>query len=268
MQVPALLYGEYADVRKRCRKVMARSLSERQSLLDAFEGEGMIDTSDHPGLLVVDGPSSSTNRYVHYQCFVPLRLVFPGTEHSLGPIGPEEEGAMFTALLERPWGMLCMLSSNNMNLMFTREEPESYRHYLQAMLRHWDVLEREGPRYAPGVPLWSVALPVRQALARLGVPQQLLNYVVPLPVGGLPALVAHADPRTRRRPACARRVCRGSPAPRGKRRVRCHGAAPRRLASRARGCLHERCYGVCGAGGRHGHGAAPDRQWGAGERAD
>ena len=101
---------------------------------------------------------------------------------------------MFTALLERPWGMLCMLSSNNMNLMFTREEPESYRHYLQAMLRHWDVLEREGPRYAPGVPLWSVALPVRQALARLGVPQQLLNYVVPLPVGGLPALVAHADP--------------------------------------------------------------------------
>ena len=194
MQVPALLYGEYADVRKKCRRIFARSLSQRQPLLDAFEGEGMIDTADHPGLLVVDGPSSSSNRYVHYQCFVPLRLVFPGMEQSLGPLDPEAEGAIFTALLERPWGMLCMLSSNNMNLMFTREEPESYRRYLLAMLRHWDLLDREGPRYSPGVPLWSVALPVRQALARLGVPQQLLNYVVPLPVGGLPALVAHADP--------------------------------------------------------------------------
>jgi len=154
----------------------------------------MIDTPDHPSLHVMDGPSSSHNRYVHYQCFVPLRLVLPSTEQSLGPLGPEADGAIFTALLERPWGMLCMLSSNNMNLMFTREEPESYRRYVRAMLRHWDLLDGEGPRYSPGVLLWPVALPVGQALARLGVPQQLLNFAVPLPVGGPLALVAHADP--------------------------------------------------------------------------
>lgn len=198
MQVPAILYGEFKAVRKRCRAMLRRVVREQQPLLSAFAAEGMIDSVDHPGVFALDGPSSLISNYVHFQCYVPLRLLVPGTEQSLGPVGEAAEEAVFSALLEEPWGMLCLLSANNMNRWFARDEPTCYQRYLCAMLRHWDVLDAEGARYSTnsnsGEPLWFSALPVVQALARLGVPRELVRYGVPLPPGGLPALVVRADP--------------------------------------------------------------------------
>jgi hypothetical protein len=197
MRIPALLHGEFAEVRKRCRKALTRWLREQRPLLEVFESEGMINTADHPGVIVVGGPNPLVSKYVHFHCYVPLRLLYPGIPQSLGPVGTVLEDAVFTALLERPWGMLCLLSSNNMTLWFARDEPHCYRRYLTAMMRHWDVLDAEGARYSEassgGESLWSASGPVRQALARLGLPTEKLSDRVNLPIGGLPALVAQTD---------------------------------------------------------------------------
>jgi hypothetical protein len=62
MQVPALLYGEYAEVRKRCRRALTRYLRGQEPLLDALTSDGMLETADHLGLSVlVAGESLNAN---------------------------------------------------------------------------------------------------------------------------------------------------------------------------------------------------------------
>jgi hypothetical protein len=55
MQIPSLLYGQYADVKKCCRGAITRFLRGQQPFWEAIAADGMIDTADHPGLIVVEG---------------------------------------------------------------------------------------------------------------------------------------------------------------------------------------------------------------------
>jgi hypothetical protein len=201
--MPAILYGTHADVWKRCRRALKRFLAGEQSLLDVLEADGMTDTADHPGLIVVTGPSPATAKWAHFQCYVPLRILRTGIAGSLGSPGPDRTEIVRSALLERAWGVLCLLDSNNMNGYFPDDGHPYYCQYLRSVLLYWDALDGEGERYSCGMncgsSLWEAAIPVLQALARIGVPQHVLTGSAfgpspPLPEGGLPVLIAQADP--------------------------------------------------------------------------
>ena len=198
MQLPAILYGTHAEVLKRCRKVLTRFLREPQPLIEVIEAEGMVDTADHPGLLILARPSSYVMQDVHFHCYALLPLLSPAENRSLGPIGEPREQEVLTVLLDRPWSLLCLFDFNNMNYWFTQGAEPYYARYVGAMLRSWDVLDREGWRYSLGSTggerLWDAALTLRQALARLAVPTVAMGWQQPLPSGGLPALAVEADP--------------------------------------------------------------------------
>jgi hypothetical protein len=199
MQIPSLLYGQYADVRKRCRRAITRSLRGQRPFWEAIAADGMIETADHPGLIVVDGPLASD--HMHYHCFAPLYLLL--TDRTTGALNPAAEDEIFTSGLQNPWSFLCMLSTNAMNTWFAKRDLERYRSYVRAALRHWGLLDAEGLRYSPGFGggerLWDVASPLAHALANVGVPLELLRRSwppggrQPLPPGGLYALLAQAD---------------------------------------------------------------------------
>jgi Ankyrin repeats (3 copies) len=201
VQIPALLYGTNAEVRKRCRKALIHVVREQQPLVETFEAEGMVDTTNHAGLFVLGGPGPLVSRYVHYHCYVPWWLLAAGSGgQTLGPIDPAAGEAVFAALLEKPWGVLCLWSRTNI-VYWGGGDTDRYRRFLWAVLKYWDQLDEEGARYSgsvnTGESLWYATSVVRHVLACLGVPTQLFlqpNVAkVPLPPGGLAALVAHAD---------------------------------------------------------------------------
>jgi hypothetical protein len=52
MQIPSLLYGQYADVKKRCREAITRFLRGQQPFWEAIAVDGMIDTADDLGSML------------------------------------------------------------------------------------------------------------------------------------------------------------------------------------------------------------------------
>jgi hypothetical protein len=196
MEIPAPLYGTHADVLRRCRKALRRFVREEQPLAEALDAEGIIDTANCPGLIVLEGPSPTISGSIHYQCYVSLRVLRPGTSGSLSPIRQEVKDTIPTALLAQPWSTLCLFDGNNMNHWFPDNTFAYYRQYVRAILAYWDTLDAEGLRYSTGSNtgkcLWDMALTLHQALARLGVPTDLLDQ--PFSSGRLPAIVEQADP--------------------------------------------------------------------------
>jgi hypothetical protein len=207
MQIPSLLYGDYDSVKKRCRQALKHYMRGQQLFPEALTVDGMVDTADEAGLIVVEGPSPLLGDSVQYHCFVPFYLLASGvnkTDDRLDDAGKED---IFTALIDLPWGLLCMFSPNAMNGWLSHAtnatnslsrspDFDRLRRYIQAVLRHWDLLDAQGRRYSDGSNtgdrLWSISTPIKYALANMGVPHELLHQ--PLPPGGLYALLAEADP--------------------------------------------------------------------------
>ncbi len=134
MDVPALLYGTNAEVWKRCRKVLSGAIRRDESMVDAFEAEGLTDTHDHPGLIVLDGPDAFLGKSEHFHCYVPMLLLRPGIASALGPLGQELENKVLQDFLRKPWSFLCLLDGNNMAYWFPRHTHEYYRQYLRKRL--------------------------------------------------------------------------------------------------------------------------------------
>ncbi len=94
----------------------------------------------------------------------------------LRPLAPsDEKRRLFNSLLEKPWGMLCLMDGNNMNSWFV-DGPESFSRYLQR--RCWFTgtgwMRKDCPLFAShsfvGESLWRCAQScARYALANLGV---------------------------------------------------------------------------------------------------
>ncbi len=86
MRIPALLYGTVGDVRKRCRGAVTRYIRGQDRFLDTLSAEGMVDTVDHPGLIVVDGSSPAAFAGMNYHCDLPLYLLLADQKN--GPLTP------------------------------------------------------------------------------------------------------------------------------------------------------------------------------------
>jgi hypothetical protein len=192
MRIPALLYGDQVAVWKRCRTVMARAMREGQPLVSVLEADGMLDTADHPGLLVLAGPRPLLSKTNHFQCFMPSHVFVHDLKMTPAPADPAVEEAFFQTLLPQPWGLLCLLCGR---AHFRNDNIERYRHLVRALLPHWQGLDAEGARYTSdsdqGGRLWFEPTTLPRALYFVGVPEDRLRR--DLPAGGIVALVAEAD---------------------------------------------------------------------------
>ena len=57
MELPALFYGLYRDVKRRTSKIVTQ-IRKGADWISLVEAEGFLDTGTIPGLIVLDGPSS------------------------------------------------------------------------------------------------------------------------------------------------------------------------------------------------------------------
>jgi len=208
MQIPRVFYGRYRDVRRLCRKAITR-FRRGSSWLEAVEAEGLMETTDDPGLLILDGPDPSVGGEIHYHLYVPMHLF--STDRTLPPLSPAQEEEVFATSLERPWGLLTLCDRQLMYWWFRHADPERrgregnvdrYRRYLRAVFAAWGLLADEGRRYhglgspVEGEDLWQAVSALPHVLARLGVPTGQLScrgVPVALPSVGPSGLLPMAD---------------------------------------------------------------------------
>jgi hypothetical protein len=185
MQIPSFFYGLYKDVKYRCRK-MVTSLARGQTWYEAMHVEEMIDTENHPGLIVLDSPSPLLGGSPHFHCYVPLMQIFDAASDGKIPIETKEK--IFEASLQSTWGLLSLLSQNNCIWVYHQEKREPF---LQACIKFWDTLVQNGDVYSngstTGESLWYINTNLKYVLANKGVSTSVLTS--PLPAGGLLTLV-------------------------------------------------------------------------------
>jgi hypothetical protein len=193
VKIPSFLYGPYSKVKVECRR-KARELKRGATFQD-LPAEQWVDTALVPGTIVLEGVSRAfPHQEAHYCCF---GLVNAVDEEWRGVGWKEQCDTIFTAYHEagmlEPWvflGLLGQLSGS-----FLDQRSEWLKPFVRAAVRFWPVLAAEGARYSLGleaVELWGLPTNLSFALARLGVPHDLLR--APLPAGGLAALVRETLP--------------------------------------------------------------------------
>jgi hypothetical protein len=191
MLLPAIQYGDWPTVKRRMRKVVTQ-LKRGAGLIELMTKDGMLDTADHAGLIVM--VRSILGPVPNFHCFAPWRLA----EDPLGDLRTDptvpskEEEAMFVASLQTPWGILGLLSSDNQTWLIRRER---HQPFLNATLAVWDELDSVGSRYYWAVQaerLWRVARGLHYVLANMGIPNDVLQS--PLPPEGPRALLRYARP--------------------------------------------------------------------------
>lgn len=191
MLLPAIQYGPWSVVKKRMRSVVSQ-LKRGKDLGEVMTRDGMLDTSDSPGMLVLSG--IMTGPAPNFHCFLPWMMAWDElfdlrkTPTSPAPV----EDAIFEASLRSPWGILGLLAyeSNSWLIPTARHEP-----FLHAVLGAWSELDAVGARYyaaVQGERLWSVHTNLHYVLANMGVPTEVLN--APLPPEGPSALLRYARP--------------------------------------------------------------------------
>jgi len=190
MLLPAIQYGPWSVVKKRMRTVISQ-LKRGKDLGEVMTRDGMLDTSESPGMLVLSG--IVVGPAPNFHCFMPWRkavdaLFDPNTPAVPTPI----EDAVFEASLRTSWGVLGLLASDSHSWLIptTRHEP-----FLHAALATWNELDAVGARYcysSYGERLWSVHNNLHYVLANMGVPDEILS--APLPPEGPRALLRYIRP--------------------------------------------------------------------------
>lgn len=196
MLLPAIQYGDWRTVSRRMRKVVTQ-LKRGAAIDEVMTRDGMLDVSEHPGLLVMNQTLGTLGRRPSFYCFEPWRMA----ANVLSPLRPKRtrrtpvEEAIFERSLQSPWGTLGLLSPENVRWLRDkkRRDPGLCAALLRAALAAWNDLDAVGPRYygaVQGKRLWSVPTSLQYVLANMGVPQEMLN--MPLPPGGPSALLRYA----------------------------------------------------------------------------
>lgn len=185
MKIPAILYGDFADARARCRKAL-RDAAKGAAWNEAFQADASIDTQRVPGLLVLHGPSPLLSDGDHFHCYLPWTLL--ADAHLRGELTEVSEEDVFRTSLETLWGVLGLLA--HANTIWLMSQPRRIP-FLEVTLRFWPTLYGEGDRYTngstAGQDLWRLPTNLKFVLANLGAPQAALQSE--LPPGGLTALV-------------------------------------------------------------------------------
>jgi hypothetical protein len=165
---------------------MVTSVKRGRTWSDTVAVGSMIDTTEVPGLLVLNGPSPLIGGASHFQCYLPLLEVEKALIEER--LSPDVGKKIFEESLQTAWGTLGLLSPANVMWVAS---PERYKPLLNAAIQFWDMLYAEGDRYSVGLEtgqdLWSIHTNLKYVLANMGISPAILK--APLPMGGLEALI-------------------------------------------------------------------------------
>ncbi len=183
MLVPRFLYGRFRDVKAACNRKVTQL--KRGASWDDLAGD-LIDTRDFPGLLVLDGPSSLLGGADHFHFFAPAQVITDAIPRRL----PEDTLlTLFEPAIATNWGFLTMLSQWAQLFLW---HPGHQQRFLHLLVRWWDELDAEGPRYSTGSnhgePLWPLPTNIQYCLVREGLPDAACDEAIP--AGGMAELVA------------------------------------------------------------------------------
>ena len=184
MELPALFYGLYRDVKRRTSKIVAQ-VREGADWMALVEAGGFLDTAVTPGLIVLEGPSPLLGGEPHFQMWL-LWWQLLNTHSALG----DED--VFERSLTQPWSVLGLVSHPNDMWVY---EKRRYRPFLRAVRRYWDLFDAEGARYSNGsecgARLWSLPNTIMYVLANLGLSNEEMDP--PWPPGGLPEIIDRTE---------------------------------------------------------------------------
>jgi hypothetical protein len=170
MKLPAFLYGRYAEVNPRCRKLVAAFA--KGARWDDLAGD-MVETRNAAGLIVLEGPSKTFDDADHFQCFVPARAVHDAVMNDRLPDTIYRDVAQ--QWMASAWGVLALLGQDGRGF----PGPDQYIAFLRAFLRCWNEFAAEGKRYSYGThdarELWTMPTSIGYVLGQMGIPLQTLR---------------------------------------------------------------------------------------------
>ncbi|HWO20495.1 MAG TPA: hypothetical protein VNO30_17115 [Kofleriaceae bacterium] len=190
MLLPAIQYGPWSVVKKRMRTAISQ-LKRGKGLDEVMTRDGMLDTTEYPGMLVLSGIVIGS--VPNFHCFMPWMKAWDVLFDPNMPTVPTPiEDAVFETSLRTSWGVLGLLASDSNSWLIptTRREP-----FLHAALAAWDEMDAVGTRYCStfyGERLWSVPNNLHYVLGNMGVPNEILR--APLPPEGPRALLRYIRP--------------------------------------------------------------------------
>ncbi len=187
MELPALFYGLYRDVKRRTSKIVTQ-VRKGADWMALVEAGGFLDTATTPGLIALEGPSPMLGGAPHFQMW----LLWSQFRYAEPPLTDEVDEAIFERSLSQPWSTLGMMGGNNSGWV---REKRRYRPFLRAARRYWDLFDAEGARYTGGSRsasrLWSLPNNIMYVLANLGMSNEEMDP--PWPPGGLPELIDRTE---------------------------------------------------------------------------
>ena len=187
MELPALFYGLYRDVKRRTSKIVTQ-VRKGADWMELVEAEGFLDTATTHGLIVLEGPSPMIGGGAHFQAW----LLWWQLIDAQPRLSEEIRDQVFDCSLTHPWSILGLVSAHNKGWV---RETRRYRPFLRAVRQYWDCLDAEGERWSTGSPygsrLWSLPNSIMYVLANLGIPGDTLR--APLPPGGLAELIDRTE---------------------------------------------------------------------------
>ena len=184
MEVPAIFYGSYRDVRK-ATKPLAQAFVEGAPVQDLVETT--VESRELPGVMILDEPQAVLRAGPHF-FFDTVATWLLDLQRR---VDPRAWSRFYEWALSRPGNLPTVLGQAGVSYMF--EESAYKSRFIQAGLLHWTELAAEGPRYvmrvSPGVSedLWALPHAIKKAMMSASGRNDWVFD--PLPSGGLPELV-------------------------------------------------------------------------------
>jgi hypothetical protein len=177
LQIPAMCYGTYAEVKKKSIKAV-NAFIKGGSLLATVKAEGLIDVANSDGLIVLSGPSPLLNKSAHFYIFLPLMLAISIILQQNLPQNYNE--VLYDEFSQTPWGILALLSPGALPIL---DRANKDNQFIDRVKKYWSVLQTVGDKYTTGLPegraLWKTPSNLHVVLARLGVEKAVLNAELP-----------------------------------------------------------------------------------------
>jgi hypothetical protein len=196
MELPALFYGLYRDVKRRTSRIV-NQIPKGADWMALVEADGFLDTTTTPGFILIDGPSPNRGSEHHFQQWVLWAQIKNKWAHEWSrrskdadKWGVAVQEAVFQQSLTKPWSTLGLVENDSW--LFPKHR---YRPFLHAVRRYWELFDSVGARYSTGLqtpqPLWALPNTIKYVLANLSVPGDMLR--APLPPGGLAELIDRTE---------------------------------------------------------------------------
>ena len=187
MELPALFYGLYRDVKRRTTRIV-NQIPKGADWIALLEAEGFLDTATTPGFILFMGPSPLLGGEPHFQQW----LLWTQMGNKWREWGDAVEERLFQQSLTRPWSTLGLVCGQNTGWFLRKHR---YRPFLHAVRKYWDLFNSVGPRYSDGLqtpePLWALPNSIKYVLANLGMSNEEMDP--PWPPGGLPELIDRTE---------------------------------------------------------------------------